>query len=67
VLQDPFSSLNPRTRVGTAIGEPLTVHKLVRGKQAREARVGELPAWSGCRKSSRRAIRTNCPAGSVNG
>jgi peptide/nickel transport system ATP-binding protein len=42
VLQDPFSSLNPRTRVGTSIGEPLAVHKLVDGKQARAARVGEL-------------------------
>jgi peptide/nickel transport system ATP-binding protein len=42
VLQDPFSSLNPRTAVGTAVGEPLTVHKLVDGKQARAARVGEL-------------------------
>jgi peptide/nickel transport system ATP-binding protein len=42
VLQDPFSSLNPRTRVGTAIGEPLSVHKLVSGKQARAARVAEL-------------------------
>ncbi|CAN5352847.1 ABC transporter ATP-binding protein [soil metagenome] len=42
VLQDPFSSLNPRTRVGIAIGEPLAVHKLVDGKQARTARAGEL-------------------------
>jgi peptide/nickel transport system ATP-binding protein len=42
VLQDPFSSLNPRTRVGTSIGEPLAVHELVDGKQARAARVGEL-------------------------
>ncbi|MET0699150.1 MAG: ABC transporter ATP-binding protein [Mycobacterium sp.] len=42
VLQDPFSSLNPRTRVGTAIGEPLAVHRLVDGKQARIRRVGEL-------------------------
>ena len=42
VMQDPFSSLNPRTRVGTAIDEPLSVHKLVDGKQARTARVAEL-------------------------
>jgi peptide/nickel transport system ATP-binding protein len=42
VLQDPFSSLNPRTQVGTAIAEPLVVHKLASGKQARAARVREL-------------------------
>lgn len=42
VFQDPFSSLNPRARVGTSIAEPLTVHKLVRGRQARRARVAGL-------------------------
>jgi peptide/nickel transport system ATP-binding protein len=42
VFQDPFSSLNPRTRVGTAIAEPLRVHRLATGKQARSARVDEL-------------------------
>jgi peptide/nickel transport system ATP-binding protein len=42
VFQDPFSSLNPRTRAGTAIAEPLQVHRLAHGKQARQERVGEL-------------------------
>ncbi|MGV0717193.1 ABC transporter ATP-binding protein [Mycolicibacterium sp. XJ662] len=42
VLQDPFSSLNPRARVGTSIGEPLMVHRLARGRQARRTRVEEL-------------------------
>ena len=42
VFQDPFSSLNPRARVGSAIEEPLVVHRLVRGRRARRARVGEL-------------------------
>jgi peptide/nickel transport system ATP-binding protein len=42
VFQDPYSSLNPRTRVGTAIGEPLSVHALAKGRRAREARVAEL-------------------------
>ncbi|MDT5002968.1 MAG: peptide/nickel transport system ATP-binding protein ddpF [Mycobacterium sp.] len=42
VFQDPFSSLNPRTRAGTAIAEPLQVHRLAHGKQARQKRVGEL-------------------------
>jgi len=42
VFQDPFSSLNPRARVLTAIDEPLRVHRLANGKQARQARVAEL-------------------------
>jgi len=42
VFQDPFSSLNPRTRAGAAIGEPLWVHRLAKGKQARQKRVAEL-------------------------
>jgi peptide/nickel transport system ATP-binding protein len=42
VFQDPYSSLNPRIRVQTAIGEPLRVHRLATGKRAREARVAQL-------------------------
>jgi peptide/nickel transport system ATP-binding protein len=42
VLQDPFSSLDPRTRVGVAIGEPLVVHRLAKGKHRRHQRVTEL-------------------------
>jgi peptide/nickel transport system ATP-binding protein len=42
VFQDPFSSVNPRARVLTAIDEPLRVHRLANGKQARQARVAEL-------------------------
>src|SRR5262245_4819560 len=42
VFQDPFSSLNPRIRVQTAIDEPLRVHRLANGKRARRARVAEL-------------------------
>jgi len=42
VFQDPFSSLNPRIRVQTAIDEPLRVRRLAEGKRARQARVAEL-------------------------
>lgn len=42
VFQDPFSSLNPRARVGSAIAEPLLVHKLADGRSGRAARVAEL-------------------------
>ena len=42
VFQDPYSSLNPRARVQTAIDEPLRVHRLAKGKRARRARAAEL-------------------------
>jgi peptide/nickel transport system ATP-binding protein len=42
VFQDPFSSLDPRSPVGTALGEPLTVHRLVDGRAARRSRIAEL-------------------------
>ncbi|HET6735649.1 ABC transporter ATP-binding protein, partial [Mycobacterium sp.] len=42
VFQDPFSSLNSRMRVGVSIGEPLVVHRLAKGRRARETRVAEL-------------------------
>jgi len=42
VFQDPFSSLNPRSRVQTSIAEPLGVHKLVDGTAAQRTRVAEL-------------------------
>jgi peptide/nickel transport system ATP-binding protein/oligopeptide transport system ATP-binding protein len=42
IFQDPYGSLNPRMRVGTAIGEPLTIHGLVSGAAERRARVEQL-------------------------
>ncbi len=41
IFQDPYASLNPRMQVGAIIGEPLKVHGLARGAEARE-RVMEL-------------------------
>jgi len=42
VFQDPFSSLNPRLTVATAIGEVLAVHDLAARGRERNSRVGEL-------------------------
>ncbi len=41
VFQDPFSSLNPRMRVGSIVEEPLIIHR-VGDRSQRKARVTEL-------------------------
>ena len=41
VFQDPYSSLNPRMRVGDIVEEPLVIHRLGERRQRRE-RVAEL-------------------------
>ena len=53
IFQDPYGSLNPRMRVGTAIGEPLTIHKLVTGRAERDERVAELLTQVGLDPSMR--------------
>ncbi|MDQ6821486.1 MAG: ATP-binding cassette domain-containing protein [Actinomycetota bacterium] len=42
VFQDPYSSLNPRRRVGTIIAEPFVIHGLLKGEGERKRRVQEL-------------------------
>ncbi|MDA1099428.1 MAG: ATP-binding cassette domain-containing protein [Proteobacteria bacterium] len=42
IFQDPFSSLNPRMKVGDIISEPLAVHNLISHAADRAKRVAEL-------------------------
>ncbi len=42
VMQDPYTSLNPRMTVGDIVGEPFEIHKDVAPKASRRARVQEL-------------------------
>ena len=41
IFQDPFASLNPRMTAGSAIAEPMVVHGLAKGQEARD-RVADL-------------------------
>ncbi|MDE3236057.1 MAG: ABC transporter ATP-binding protein [Bacteroidota bacterium] len=42
IFQDPYSSLNPRMKIGAAIAEPLLVHKLASSTRERKERVIDL-------------------------
>lgn len=42
IFQDPYSSLNPRITIGSAIGEPLLVHRLVKNNAGKKKRILEL-------------------------
>jgi len=52
IFQDPYSSLNPRKRVDSIIGEPLTIHHLAAGKE-KEERVIHLMEVVGLRPEQR--------------
>jgi peptide/nickel transport system ATP-binding protein len=41
IFQDPYSSLNPRKRVGAIIGDPFEIHRIASGKEQKR-RVQEL-------------------------
>ena len=42
IFQDPYSSLNPRMKVGDIIGEPIKVHRIIDDPAARSQRVAQL-------------------------
>ena len=42
IFQDPFSSLNPRMKIGDIIAEPMIVHGVMKTAAEREVRVTEL-------------------------
>jgi oligopeptide transport system ATP-binding protein len=42
IFQEPYSSLNPRMKVGSIIGEPMKVHGILPDRRQRQERVAEL-------------------------
>ena len=42
IFQDPYSSLNPRMKVGEIVGEPLIVHRVAQGSADLDRRVRKL-------------------------
>src|SRR5271154_2381238 len=47
IFQDPYSSLNPRMKVGEIIAEPIRVHRIERDAARPTARVRELLSLCG--------------------
>src|SRR5689334_20956273 len=47
IFQDPYSSLNPRMKVGDIVAEPIKVHGVERDSARRRIRVDELLAMCG--------------------
>ena len=50
IFQDPYSSLNPKMKIGHIISEPLIIHKLCDSKKDRKDRVLELMQTVGLRQ-----------------
>ena len=42
IFQDPFSSLNPRMKIGSILSEPMRVHGIIKDASERRQRVSEL-------------------------
>ena len=47
IFQDPYSSLNPRMKIGNIIAEPIKIHGIISDRKERDKRVRELLSLCG--------------------
>ncbi len=47
IFQDPYSTLNPRQRIGDTIAEPMEAHNIFTSRKERYDRAAELLEWVG--------------------
>ncbi len=64
VFQDPYSSLDPRRRVGDQIADGLAIHRLAPRARAADAGGGAVAGRSGWSRRTPSRIRTSSAAGS---
>jgi|GEM_PF-1951874 len=65
IFQDPYSSLNPRMKIGDIIGEPMMVHGIITDAKARARRMRELLDLCGLNPAFADRYRTRCQVASA--
>ena len=67
VFQDPYSSLNPRMRVGAIVEEPLIIHRIGSKPERRAAASPSSSSWWASTRRNWRDIHTSSAVANVSG
>lgn len=60
IFQDPYASLNPRMKVGQAVGHPLEIHHLERATKK------EKKSWKSCKELGSRRLNSSSISTHIN-